>query len=1052
MRTRASWLFYRSIPFRLMIVSIVFFIGFGTLAAAAPPTALDRLVDSSILKNLEWRNIGPAIMGGRIDDFAVVESQPHIIYVATASGGLWKTVNNGVTWEPLFDREAVSTIGDVTVAPSNPSIVWLGTGEPNNRQSSSWGNGVYKSTDAGKTWTHMGLADTHHIGRIVVDPHNPDVAYVAALGRLWGPNKERGLFKTTDAGKTWVNTQFINEDTGFVDVAIDLESPNILYAAAYQRRRAAHGFNGGGPHSGLYRTTDGGATWVRLTQGLPEGDTGRIGIDIYRRNPNIVYAIIENRRGGVFRSEDKGMTWKKMSPINPRPMYYSKIRIDPNNDQRIWVLGASMYVSDDGGKTFRTDVVTRVHGDFHAMWIDPSHSDHMMVGSDGGIYFSYDRGRGWDFVNTLPLGQFYEIGVDLKKPYNVYGGLQDNGSWGGPSRTLYTVGITNEDWFRVGGGDGFYVQVDPSDPTILYVESQNGNVSRLELKTGERRSIRPEPKEGEKPYRFDWNTPLVISAHDPKTIYLGGNRLFKSTDRGDTWTATEDLSTAPDRDKLPIMGVIPNENTLSRHDGVESYGQIITLAESPLRKGLLYVGTDDGNLQVSRDDGATWKNVIDRVPGVPKNTYVSRVIASRFVEGRAYVTLDGHRSNNFTPYVYVTEDYGESWRSIAANLPPPGTVNVLREHIQNPNLLFVGTEFGAYFSIDRGGNWVRFEGNLPTVPVDDIAVHPRENDLIFATHGRGIWILDDITPLEQLSADVLASDFHLSDIRPSTSYRLANHKGNTGHKFFVAPNPPNGALISYHLKSSAQNDVKITILDTAGKTIRELNGSKEAGLKRLAWDLRYARPTDEEERPGGFFGPPQGPLLPPGEYVVRLSVEGKQMEKRVRVEEDPRIEISEADRKVHLEAQLQMNQLYRAADKLRNACSDLFGQLNTTAESLKARKAPESLMAGLTNTSKEVDEIRRRLAVPPRTESAGPREPGPTPILSRLRSLIGAIGGYTARPTAVQLQQIEEISRQLSALVSRFNNVVDVSIPELNKQMLDHNVPFIAPVARVEVP
>ena len=439
------------------------------------------LIDSTVNK-LKLRNIGPANMGGRIDDFAVVESNPNIIYVATASGGLWKTTNNGVTWKPIFDDQATSTIGDVTVAPSNPDILWVGTGEPNNRQSSSWGNGVYKSTNGGETWEHKGLDDTQSIGRIIIDPFEPDIVYVAAVGHLWGPNEQRGVFKSADGGNTWKKVLYVDENTGAIDLAIDHSNNNLLYAAMYQRRRRGWGFNGGGPGSGLYKTTDAGQTWKKLTKGLPEGDTGRIGIDVYRSDPNIVYAVVEHKKGGTFRSEDKGETWTKMSDTNPRPMYYSQIRIDPNNDLRIWVLGARMYTSFDGGKNFDTRVVSRIHGDHHAMWIDPANSNHIVLGSDGGIYFSYDKGKSWDFVNTIALGQFYEVGFDMKKPYNIYGGLQDNGSWAGPSATKNRIGITNEDWYRVGGGDGFYTQVDPNDPNILYVESQNGNRSDRDRK------------------------------------------------------------------------------------------------------------------------------------------------------------------------------------------------------------------------------------------------------------------------------------------------------------------------------------------------------------------------------------------------------------------------------------------------------------------------------------------------------------------------------------------------------------------------------------------
>src|ERR1700693_3642371 len=702
--------------------------------AAAAPVEQKSPYDAA-LKNLQFRELGPAIMGGRIDDFAVVESNPSIVYVGTASGGVWKTTNGGTTWEPVFDNEAVSTIGDVTVAPSDPSIVWVGSGEANNRQSSSWGNGVYKSTDAGKTWTNMGLADTHHIGRIEIHPANPNVLYVAALGHLWGPNKERGVYKSTDGGKTWAQSLFINEDTGVSDIAMDPQSSDTLYTAAYQRRRTVFGFNGGGPASAIYKTTDGGATWRKLTKGLPYGDgsdVGRIGLSIYRRNPNIVYAVVHHAKGGVFRSEDKGESWTHMGDTDPRASYYSQIRVDPNNDLRIWVLGAPMYYSEDGGKTFATSRVTKIHGDYHAMWINPANSDHMIAGSDGGIHWSYDAGRTWDYVNTLALGQFYEIGVDMRTPYWICGGLQDNGSWCGPSATPYNVGITNDDWFRVDGGAGFSAKVDSADFTTVYTESQDGNIVRRDLRTNEARVLRPEMKEGEPPYRFQWNSPVMISAHDPKTIYYGGNFLFKSTDRGDTWTKLGgDLTTGADRAKLPILGKVPDKDTLSRHDGAQEFPCITTISESPVTSAVIWVGTDDGNLQVTRDAGQNWKNVADKFPGVPKGTYVSRVVASRYAQGAAYATFDGHRSNDFNVYAFATADYGETWKSISNGLPANGgTLHVLREHPRNQNLLFAGAEFGAFVSFDRGGNWTSLKTNLPTVPVDDIAIHPRDNDLI----------------------------------------------------------------------------------------------------------------------------------------------------------------------------------------------------------------------------------------------------------------------------------------------------------------------------------
>ena len=593
---------------------------------------------ADLFKGYKFREIGPASMGGRIDDYAVVESNTNIVYAATASGGVFKTINGGISWKPIFDDQPLSTIGDVTVSQSEPDVVWVGSGEANNRQSSSWGNGVYKSSDGGTTWTNMGLKDTHHIPRIVIHPANTNTVYVAAQGHLWGPNEERGVFKTTDGGKTWSKVLFINADTGVTDLVMDPQNPDTLYAAAYQRRRSAFGFNGGGPGSGIYRTTDGGATWKKLSNGLPKTEMGRIGLDVFRRNGSIVYALIESEDPGIYRSDNKGETWVKMSNTNPRPMYFSQVRIDPNNDQRIWVAGVNMAYSEDGGKTFVTNRVSRIHVDFHAIWIDPSDSNNMIVGCDGGIHFSRDAGRSWDSRENVAIAQFYEISFDMAKPYKVCGGLQDNNTWCGPAATLNTRGITNNDWYTVQGGDGFYAQVDPEEPWIVYAESQDGNLARRDLRTHEAKSIRPrEDDDKAARYRFQWNTPVLISKHDRKTIYYGGNYVFKSTDQGDNWKRiSPDLTSNVDRKTLSIMGrKIEDRTILSRNDGIANFPAITSLSESPVRAGIMWTGTDDGNLHVSRD-GETWKSVMQNVPGVPKGTYVSRVMASAADPGTAY--------------------------------------------------------------------------------------------------------------------------------------------------------------------------------------------------------------------------------------------------------------------------------------------------------------------------------------------------------------------------------------------------------------------------------
>ncbi len=995
-----------------------------TPAPSPTPTPVNWSEDS-MLKRFVFRGIGPASMGGRIDDIAAVEGNPYIYYVGLATGGVWKTTNNGTTFTPVFETYSTASIGDIAIAPSNPDIVWVGTGEANNRQSASFGDGIYKSTDAGKTFTKMGLENSQTIARIVIDPKDPNVVYVAVLGHLFGPNKERGIYKTTDGGKTWNQAKFIDEDTGFTDLVMDRSDSKTLYAASYQRRRTSWGFNGGGLGSGIWKTIDTGKTWTKLQgNGLPEGLLGRIGIDVCQSNPNVVYAQIEvgtsngtggeepvvgggqggasptptpspgaaaaasptptqpdPKKSGVWRSDDKGKTWRVVASCfnanncteNNRPMYYSQIRVDPSNPENVFVGGLNFSRSTDGGKTFKSLQPGIAHSDHHAVWIDPKNGKHLRIGNDGGLDVSYDQGDTWEFVNTIPAAQFYAVAADMRKPYYVYGGLQDNGSWGGPSQTRnQQAGITNADWFRIGGGDGFYAQADPSDPYILYSESQNGAMNRIDLRTGRSQSIRPRtaqrrgagggrgqggggrrgggdapaaadtanasaqdpqaalaaliaaggggfggfgganlatsnvvpaPAENEQ-YRFYWNTPLVVSPHNPRLLYAGGNRLFKSLDRGDTWTATMDLTKHIDRNTLSIMGVKGSAPMASKNDGYTSYGYVVTVAESPMVPGILWAGTDDGNVQVSRDSGATWTNVAKNVPVLADKArelyHITRIEPSHYDAGTAYLAVDGHRFDDLKPYLFVTRDYGATWTSIVSNLPALGNVNVIREDPKNKELLYAGTEFGLFISLDGGKEWKVFMSGLPRIRVDDILVHPRDNDLIIGTHGRGIYILDDITPLQTLSSKVTDADAFLFEVRPGTQWmndiRLSRYSG--GSKLFRGTNPQPGTAISYYLKSAPSADVKITISDYSGKVIRNLVGTKDVGINRVQWNLRGDPPPRPANLPpgfgggggggggfGGFFN--LGPVIDPGAYNVKLSVNGKDYATKVVVETDP---------------------------------------------------------------------------------------------------------------------------------------------------------------------
>lgn len=1052
-----------------------FFLFFAFLvlcAALSTPTALaqDQTAASTIesaTANLKMRAIGPAIMGGRIDDIAVAETDPKTIYLGAAAGGLWKSTDSGMTWTPLFDDQPNPSVGAVAVAPSNPSIVWVGTGEANNRQSASWGDGVYKSTDGGKTWAHMGLNDTQAIGRVVVDPTNPDIVYVAALGHLWGPNSERGVFKTSDGGKTWNKVLFVNDNTGVSDVAIDPQSPTTLYAAAYERQRTVWGFNGGGPGGGVYKSTDGGATWNKLTHDLPSGDDGRIAVAVYRKNPNIVYALIQNAQGGVFRSEDKGATWKKMSSEDPRPSYFSQIRIDPNNDLRIWMGGVNLYYSEDGGKTFDQERVRDVHSDFHGIWIDPENSNFMLVGCDGGIYESRDAGRDWDHLNVMPLGQAYEVGYDNQEPYHLCAGYQDNAEWCGPSRTWFEGGIPNSDWFMVGGGDGFYVKPDAADPGTVYTESQDGNIERRDLRTNEALSVRPVPKEGDPPYRFNWNSPLLISSRDHNTIYYGGNFLFKSTDRGDSWTKLGgDLTTGVDRNTLPILGQLPTKDTLSLYDGVEWYPTITTIDESPANNSVLWVGTDDGNLQVSRDGGQNWENVASRVPGVPKGTYVTRVVASKFDEGTAYVTFDGHRSNDFHVYLFKTTNYGHSWKSLSAGIPQDtGTLHVIREHPKDQNMLFVGAEFGAYFSLDGGEHWNKLKMGLPTVPVDDIQIQPRENDLILATHGRSIYILDDLTPLQQLNSQVLGEDLHLFPIRNTIAWRIYQNRWFDAQQVFLGPNPPEGVLIDFYLKAKPAKDqrVTITILDSSGKAIREIQDrNAEAGINRVNWDLRYDPPvklTPEQEAAlaqGFFGGGARGPTADPGTYTVKIALGDNSQTQTVQLQQDPRIQITDADRASRHDAIMQLYALYKTGNEGQRLITGFKKSLDDALASWKnpdAPKIPDDIRKQAEALQKRVNDLSGKFVVAGGFGGAGgPLHYTPPPLPQRVGRLMSQLDSYSAAPTQPEKDEMTAVSQLLGQAMDSLHALINTDLANLNKALNDAGVPHVTAEPLEEAP
>jgi photosystem II stability/assembly factor-like uncharacterized protein len=868
----------------------------------------DPLTSSSTYDGLKLRSIGPAVISGRVVAFAVNPKNRAHYYVAAASGGVWKTENNGTSWTPVFEHEGSYSIGDVKLDPKDPSVVWVGTGESNSQRSVGYGDGIYKSEDGGKSWKNLGLKHSEHIGRIAVDPRDSNIVYVAAEGPLWSSGGDRGLYKTTDGGKTWNKVLNISEHTGVADVVIDPDNPDNVYAAAYQRERRVWTLIDGGPESAIYKSTDAGKSWNKLKSGLPSGDLGRIGLAVSPMDSSVIYATVEagEDKGGIFRSRDRGATWERRNNFDQGAMYYGQIIADPKNVDRIYVMNVFIRVSNDGGKTLSMLGERSKHVDNHAFWVDPEDTNYYLVGCDGGIYESYDRGANWNWKSNLPLAQFYDVAVDTSAPfYYVYGGTQDNNSLGGPSRTKNVAGIVNSDWFVTQGGDGFRSQVDPEDPNTVYAELQYGVLTRFDRRTGERVGIQPQPGADNVSLRWNWDSPILISPHDHKRLYFAANKLFRSDDRGDSWKQISgDLTRQIDRDKLPVMGKIWGADAIAKNQSTSFYGNIVSLAESPKKDGLIFVGTDDGLIQVTNDGGGNWTKY-EKFPGIPEMTYVSRLLASQHDGNVVYAGFDNHKNGDFKPYLVKSTNGGQSWTSIAGNLPDNGPVLAIAEDPVSPNLLFVGTEFGLFFTLDGGAKWTQLKGNMPTIPVRDIVIQKPMNDLVVATFGRGFYILDDITSLRSF-AGVVGTQAALFPPRKAWLYieerPLGGRRSGQGESYFAADNPPFGASFTYFLKEkfkskkeqrqdrekaadkpqssgqSAGNEltakdksqpsaskpaappyptpeqlraeaeeeapaVYLTISDASGRPVRHILATNNAGINRVSWDLRY--PTSE---------------------------------------------------------------------------------------------------------------------------------------------------------------------------------------------------------------
>jgi photosystem II stability/assembly factor-like uncharacterized protein len=907
---------------RLAVLLLAILVAATSFAAEKKSTKEETKggMTSSTFSGLSFRSIGPALTSGRIGDIAIDPTNKNIWYIAVASGNLWKTTNAGTTFTPIFDDQGSYSIGCVTVDPNDPLVVWVGTGENNSQRSVGFGDGVYKSVDGGNSWTNVGLKNSEHIGKIFVDPRDSNVVWVAAQGPLWSSGGDRGLYKTLDGGRTWKKVLDISPNTGVSDIAVDPRNPDVVYAAAYQRRRHVWTLINGGPESAIHKTRDGGATWEKLTKGLPKGDTGRIGLAIAPTRPDTVYAIVEaaSREGGFYRSVDGGAQWEKRNDyVSGSPQYYQELVVDPRNPDRVYSMDTFTMVTEDGGKTFNRLGYAAKHVDEHALWIDPDDTDHLLIGNDGGLYESWDRGATWQFKPNLPVTQFYKIEVDNSFPvYYVYGGTQDNYTLGGPSRALNTHGVTNYDWFVTVGGDGFQTRVDPKDPNIVYSQWQHGGLIRYDRKSGEQIDIKPYPDAGDAPLRFNWDSPLIISPHSNRRLYFGAQRLFRSDDRGNSWRpVSPDLTRQVDRNKLRVMDRVWSADAVAKNASTSFYGNLVALTESPLRENLLYAGSDDGLVQVSEDGGASWRK-IEKFPGVPEMTYVSRLEASLHDPDTVFAAFNNHKMGDFKPYLLRSTDRGRSWKSIAGDLPARGPVHaVVQDHV-DPDLLFAGTEFGVFFTRDGGQKWVQLKGGIPVIAVRDLAIQRRENDLVAGTFGRGFYILDDYTPLRRVDAKVLEQPSVLFPPKekefmyiPSTPFGLKG-KAFLGETFYLGDNPPFGAVFTYYLKDALKSPRKLrqereaklveeqkevfypswdelateqraedptvllTVSDAEGNVIHRIEGPATAGFHRVAWNLRYpsTAPVQLKKPEESLFGsPPVGPMVVPGRYRVTLS-------------------------------------------------------------------------------------------------------------------------------------------------------------------------------------
>jgi len=1060
--------------------------------STAPAVFSQTPAPADAIAGLRARSIGPAVTSGRVMTIAVDPANKATFYVGAASGGVWKTANGGASFQPVFDTQGSFSIGWITLDPKHPNVVWVGTGERNSQRSVAYGDGVYKSEDSGRSWTNVGLKNSEHIGRIVISPKDSDTVYVAAQGPLWAPGGDRGLYKTTDGGKTWNQVLKISEHTGVSDVVLDPRNPDVVVATAYQRRRHFFTMINGGPESAIHRSSDGGKTWKKVNTGFPDEELGRIGLAISPVNPDIVYANVEaaNSKGGIYRSSDNGVTWEKRSDYNQGSMYYGDIFPDPVDVDRIYVPDVIFQVSDDGGKTLRSLGTRNMHVDNHIIWVDPDNTNHMMIGNDGGLYRSFDRAATWIFFENLPLAQYYDVDVDNASPfYNVYGGLQDNSSLGGPSRTRSEHGILNQDWFVTQGGDGFVSRVDPEDPNTVYAELQHGVIVRFDKRTGERIGIQPQEEKGGTPLRWNWDSPFIISPHSHTRLYFAAQMLFRSDDRGNSWKAVSpDLTRQIDRNTLAVMGRVWGPDAVAKNTSTALYGNISAIAESPKREGLLYVGTDDGLIQVSEDAGAHWRK-IDKLPGVPGDAYVARIRASQHDAATVYVAVENHQNGDFAPYLLKSTDSGKSWKSIAGDLPARGSTYAIAEDHVDPRLLFAGTEFAAYVSRDGGQHWTKI-GGLPTIAVREVAIQKRDNDLVLGTFGRGVYIVDDYSPLRSTSNDATATLYPARDavlFVPTMPYGLPG-KGFQGEMLYSAPNPPYGAVLGYslkdgiktlkqkridaekaaekagrpiryptadELKAEADEEVPtilLTITGADGVPIRVLNGPADKGFQRVAWDLRAPAHQLPPNRPRGeldeLFGDPLvGPYVVPGTYNATLSQRvGGAVTKLAgpvsfKVVLDPQAAANAGDQTAR----------WQFLEKLQALRRDVAGSLElagSTSTRLDAIvKALDATPAAPSQLHTDARALQRRLnaiLVELRGERRLGSRSGPVPVAisERANTISGELNRTLARQTTTHEQQLQIAGELFAIERGKLKTLVDTDVPAIERELERLGAPY----------